>query len=391
MRGRSRASVALVALVALHLLGGARAAATDFSVGGRMATGDNIRYREIARSPGTPYADHAVEFPPLTWAAIAVVAEHGDRQTTGRLLVLTQLAADLVVAAALAWGWGRRAATAWLALLVPLLWDGWIFARVDLLSVALAVSGLALVQRGREVGGGLALAAAVFAKVWPVVVLPWLVLRRSTTALASCAAAGVAGGVAWLAVGGIEGPSQVIGFRGARGWQIESLVGSLELVLTGRLPDAQANALRIGTMSSGARAVLTAALIAGVVASWLLAARGARRALPDAVELGAVGAVAAMLVLAPIISPQYLVWLAPFVALVSQRRGIVGAMAAAMATTALLAHDGIYRALADGHPGWEVVLLCRNALLVAVGALALRALWRAPQPEEAPAPAPASV
>jgi len=32
-------------------------------------------------------------------------------------------------------------------------------------------------------------------------------------------------GVAWLVWGGPDGPSQVLTFRGAKGWQVESIIG----------------------------------------------------------------------------------------------------------------------------------------------------------------------
>jgi hypothetical protein len=143
---------AIGALVAIHLLAGVRVMlATDWEQPS-FTTGDHLQYRALVAEPGWPYRDKTVAFPPVTYLAFEAIEGHGTATTGGRLLVLTQLACDLAVAAALAAGWGRRAATAWLVLLLPLLWDGWVLARIDLLSVALALGGLALVRRGDSDG-----------------------------------------------------------------------------------------------------------------------------------------------------------------------------------------------------------------------------------------------
>src|SRR6476659_6046895 len=145
---------AIGALVAIHLLAGVRVMlATDWEQPS-FTTGDHLQYRELVAAPGWPYRDKTVAFPPASYLAFEAIEGHGTATTGGRLLVLTQLASDLVVAAALAAGWGRRAATAWLVLLLPLLWDGWVLARIDLLSVVLAFFEHKLVRRRAETARG---------------------------------------------------------------------------------------------------------------------------------------------------------------------------------------------------------------------------------------------
>src|SRR3954465_173706 len=111
------------ALVAIHLLAGARVMLATAWDRPSFTTGDHLQYRDLVAADGWPYRDKTVAFPPVSYLAFEVIGGRGRAATGGRLLVATQLACDLIVAAALAAGWGRRAATAWLLLLLPLLWD----------------------------------------------------------------------------------------------------------------------------------------------------------------------------------------------------------------------------------------------------------------------------
>jgi hypothetical protein len=358
----------VVALVALHVLGAARVAfGADWDVPG-FTTGDALRYREIAQAEGLPYRDHVVEYPPLTWAAAEVVSVPASPTTSGRLLVLLQLAADLAVAAALAHGWGRRAAIVWLALLLPFCWEGWIFARLDLLSVALAVAGLAFVRRNREGAGGVLVGLGAFAKFWPLAVVPSLLVERRARALAHCLATLLAGGVVWLAVGGLDGLRQVATFRDAASWQVESTVGSLLLLDLGREGFYEAGALRIGEAPAWAKVVLAVLLLVAVAAAWWcaeLAERAGRARDGEPAVLGSLVAVGSLMVLSPLLSPQFLVWLAPFVAIRWRDRTLVALMGLAVVITAWVAHE-YGEILEEGRRTLSRLVVVRNGLLVAI-------------------------
>jgi hypothetical protein len=138
------------------------------------------RFTQIAATEGRPYRDFPVEYPPVSLGAIELVAGTNGNQT-GVNLVWFMVLCDLVTVAALAFGWGRRAAVLYLLLTVPLL--GFLFTTIDLISVALAVSAVALAVRGRERLGGVAFAAAILAKVWPLAILPVMILQRKRRAL----------------------------------------------------------------------------------------------------------------------------------------------------------------------------------------------------------------
>jgi hypothetical protein len=327
---------------------------------------------------GVPYRDYEVAFPPLTWAFIEVVAAPGSADGAGRLLVLTQLVADLAVAAALAFGWSHRHAIAWLALLLPLCWGGWIFARLDLMSAALAMWGLALARRRHQNAGGVVLGLSAFAKAWPVLTVPGLWVEGRRRALEVTSVVVGAGGLVWLAVGGREGIEQVLTFRGAAGYHVESTVGGV-LLLTGDEPAfSEAGALRIASQPAWAKTTVALLLVAGVVVAWTLAWRAARRhrdVASEAAVLGSLVAVGMLLVLSPLLSPQYLVWLLPFVALRYRDRALVVVTVAALVLTARVAER--YDELIDeGRVALARLVVVRNGLLIAAVAIGLVRLVR---------------
>jgi hypothetical protein len=360
---------AIGALLAIHLVAGVRVMVTADWDRPSFTTGDNLHYRELVEGDGWPYRDKTVEFPPVSYLAFEAVEGHGSATSSGRLLVLSQLAADLVVAGALAAGWGRRAAIAWLILLLPLLWDGWVLARIDLLSVALAIGGLALVRRRAGAAGGALLAASALTKIWSVALLPGLVMERQQSAARAAAATLAVGGAAWLLVGGFGGVLDVVSFRRATGWQAESTIGALTFLVTGGPLRVEAGAWRLGTEPAWAGVALGLTTVLAVAGTWALAARRADRLAADRARLAAVGVV---IVLAPVLSPQYLVWLLPFAAVLASDGAILVLTAAASVLTATVAH--FYDDFVAGSWWWQWAAVTRNALLVALVVVAFARL-----------------
>src|SRR5205823_2699368 len=132
----------------------------------------------------------------------------------------------------------------YLLLGVPLL--TFLYQRLDLVPVALAVWGLALARRGRGGGGGGALLGiSVLAKLWTAALVPILVLERRRRALAWTVGVSALGMAVWISLSGARGPLQVVSFRGASGWHVESTVGSVLWVLLGGRARMVAGAVRI--------------------------------------------------------------------------------------------------------------------------------------------------
>ncbi len=276
--------------------------------------GDARRYEAIADASGAPYRDVRIEYPPVTWAAIKVLAS-GSLHESAVALVWTQLTLDLLTAAALFYGWGRRAGVAYLVLGLTLVAWPFIYLRLDLLPVVLASWGLALTRRQRPVAGGVTIGVACFAKVWPLVLLPLLAVQRRGRALVAAAVTASVGLCLWLAWGGTAGPRDVLTFRGAKGWQIESVGGALVRAMANERVHAEEGAWRVGRVTPTASGLSGLVLVATVTMISILLARvrAPSAGLTDGVA--ALAVVAALLACSPIFSPQYAVWLLPFAAI----------------------------------------------------------------------------
>jgi hypothetical protein len=269
------------------------------------------RFWLIAHKPGIPWRDTQVEYAIGDWLVIRAVG-WGSEPTARVLLGIVAFAADLSAWRAIAYGWGRAAATRYLWLGAPLL--VFIYRRSDLVAVALAAAGLAWAERGRERAGGVSIAAAVLSKIWPVVIAPALALERRWTAVRTTVVALVAGALGWLVIGGPEAFKQVSTFREATGWEVGSTIGVIVWARTGQVR-FESGANRTGMVPSWGPAALTLLTMGLVTVIWLLARR--RRQRPAGAP--ALAAVAALLVCAPIFSPQYVAWLLPWAAIAGGR------------------------------------------------------------------------
>jgi hypothetical protein len=325
--------------------------------------GDVRRYHRIATRPGVPYRDFEVEYPPLTLAAIDALNGHNVRESTVNLM-WSQLALDVAIAAVIGWAWGRRAMVAYLVLGLAFLWYPFLYLRLDLLSVLLAVVALALVKRRHSLAGGVGLAVACFAKLWPAALVPRLLAKGHRAGVAAFAVVGAAGLALWVALAGTAGPEQVLTFRGADGWQIESTVGSLVHTFGSAPARMEQGAMRAGIVPEFARLGLPLLGFALVGLVWWLAARS--RSQEDRVldGLAPLGAVTALLVTATILSPQYVSWLLPFaaVAWAGGERVVTGfaALAAFLSTLGL----DLVKELNAGQSFPAAVVLARNVVLV---------------------------
>lgn len=377
-------TIVVAVLVGVRVLAVGIALDGDATRGKRtVLPGDVRRFHRIATDRGTPYRDFAVEYPPLTLAAIDVVDGGTVRETTERLM-WSQLVLDLAVAVLLAWGWGRRTALAYLLLGLAFVWYPFLYLRLDLLSVALAVGGLAFVRKRKQVRGGLLLGVACFAKVWPLALAPALAARRAWGALTALSLSVVVAFGAWVAWSGVEGPVQVFTFRGAKGWQIESSVGAVVHLVDGGRAVFEEGAARIGDVPGWAKLVLLFVAAAVVLATAALASRAPTDDVRVHDGLVPLAAVTAMLVTATILSPQYVSWLVPFAAIAAARRErLVGALTFVIAALTTLDLNMI-KELNLGDPLPMTVVAVRNVLLVALLVLAVVRIVHATRTPRAP-------
>jgi hypothetical protein len=331
----------------------------------RILPGDVRRYHQVATADGRPYRDFEFEYPPVMVAAIEAVDGGSIRSTTVRLM-WSQLLIDLAIAAVVAWGWGRRAGIAYLVIGLPFVVYPFLYLRLDLLSVFLAVLAVVLVRRRHPYAGGVTLAVACLAKLWPLVLVPMLVVRRSWRALGAFVAASVAGMAGWIAWGGVDGPMQVVTTRGAKGWEFESTIGALVRSVGGTTPQLERYAWRVGEVPDWARILLALAILAAVALVWILASR-AKPGGPGVLDgLAPLAGITAFLVLSPLLSPQFLAWLLPFAAIAAVHGERLVARLTFVAVGLSVALLALLPELIDGGGLAIFVLTLRNAVLVAL-------------------------
>jgi hypothetical protein len=257
-----------------------------------------------------------------------------------------------------------------------------LYQRFDLVSVALATWGAMLLKtRGDdEVGSaGIVLGLGIWAKLWPVVLLPALLLRRASRSLMAVGVLGVIGGAAWYVLGGKKAPFQVLTLRDAVGWSVEGTIGSILRAFGAAGPmNPDGNTVRFGTVPGLAQPLLFLVLVALLGVIWWGASREPRR---DPFGATSTTVTATLLVCAPLVAAQYLCWLLPWTAIAFE--GDHPEREVATAATVAIALTGLTQLVTVGDgPVDAWLLLARNLALVTVVAI-----WLVPAllPRRAPA------
>jgi hypothetical protein len=328
-----------------------------------------LRYDRVAASPVTPYRNFAVEWMPIQTAVVQVIA---GGTTTVAGVAITALVADMAVAAALAWGWGRRTADVYLLLGLPLLSAA--YTRLDLLAVAFAAWAFALARRGRDGPSGVALGLGALSGLWAAFLLPWAVLLRRRPTLVGAAACLAAGGTSWYLVGGPKAPMQVLSYRGATGWDVQSTIGGALRMFTDGATFLEGGIERIGFAPAWARTAVLLAILAAAGLAWL----SWRPRLDDPAGRTALAVTASILALTPTYPAAWTSILVPWAALSwdEDRPLATGAVAAIALTGMLMALDPAGESTAVS----TSIVVARQIvlLLVTAGALAPRRVTTQP-------------
>jgi hypothetical protein len=380
------------------------------SFGDRMSNGD------------VPYRDFRVEYPPGSLVAFvlpSLVASDGAPVYEPELndaareyarafaaLMTALLGATVVFSAvslrALRASVGTAAGALALVAAVPLLLGELVLTRFDALPVALTAAFLAALLAGRPRIAAIALGLAVATKLYPLLLLPLAavyVLRRLgrreawlTVAITGATVAAtilpflaLAPGEAWFSI-----RAQL-----TRGLQAESLPGNLVLALGVAADKVGLGALGTGVAEGGTGEVRSADVTGGlgeivgvlgglaaaaiVAAVWVAASRRRDAGSADLVR-DCAAVIAAQLALGRVLSPQFILWLVPFVPLVAGRRGRVASVLLALALVGTRVwFPDLYRDYVNERGAPETAyLLVRNGillgLLVTLAAPSLRAL-----------------
>ena len=316
--------VRLSLVAALLVLGGTTALVPAFGLGPEAGdlhvfAGYGARIVEGA----VPYRDVALEYPPGALAAIVPPAIGSPSEHTYAVRfewgMLALFATTIVLLA-------RRPRAAFLVALLPLLLGPLALQRFDALPALLTLVALFLALRRRSAWAGAALGIGTAVKLYPVLLLPLLVIgagrKAGARAVAAFAAACVASFLPFL----VLSPHGVVeSFRDQLGrhLQIETPLASLALlahsfgVLNVGLV-SERHSFGLGGTSGTLLAALTSLAFLGALALiWLNAPRLVRS--DQGLVLAWAATLCTAVVLGRVLSPQYLIWLVPLVPLVSWR------------------------------------------------------------------------
>ncbi len=263
---------------------------------------------------------------------------------------------------------------------------GVVYTNYDAWPAALVAAALAAALSGWIKTAAVAVGIGVAAKLYPLVLLPLLVTfawrrwgrRRALVVFAVAVAATLAVVLPFVAMspGGVEASLRS---QFERKLQIESLGSAVLLVLNqagvtlGKVPVHRHELAGVakgtnlaGSGTDAAAAVLGAIRIATLLGVWFFFARGP--ATSDRLVRYAAAAVAATVAFSPVLSPQFLIWLLPVVALVGGRRGLAaGAILAGVVVVTHIWWPYTYFEFVSDFTVWGgLLLLARDLLLVAL-------------------------
>ena len=312
------------------------------------------RYGEQMAHGKVPYRDFTPEYPPLALPVFVLPAlvsssEDGFRQAFEPLMAACGVALLLFVAlAARALGDGPE--RLWLTLasvaLFPLALGTVVLTRFDLWPAALTAAALAaLLSRRDRLGLGV-LALATAAKLYPGVLLPLAVAwtwrrrgrREALVGLGIYLAVLAVCFVPFLALGP-DGVVHSFSRQLGRPLQIESLGAGFLLAahqafgLGVTMKSSAGSQNLVGTLPDALAVVQSVVQAAAILWLWWRFPRGPME--PARLARYAAAAVVAFVVLGKVLSPQFLIWLVPLVALVRGPRSLRTAalLAAALAVT----------------------------------------------------------
>jgi hypothetical protein len=309
-----------------------------------------------------PYRHVLFEFPPLPLLALPLVGRWVGSLVTARLLFGTVMAGfefGALVALRRAWPELRGELTFWWnAAVLPVAVLAWF--RFDFLAVFFATVGLVAIEKQRRATVPIVL--GWLSKLWPAVLVVALVVRRRWSEVAaSVVAIGVVTAL-WYAVSP-KGFSTFLQYRAGKGLEVESVLASVQfLTVHGHAKGASGAWVINNGAYAWANPVLTGLLLAFALASVLRAWK------PGADVVALCGALTlASMLFSRILSAQYVVWVAPFVALVAargnRRAGWLYVAAGWLTLTYLLWFDS---SVIPGNRLLGGVTLARNLCLVAL-------------------------
>ncbi len=327
-------------------------------------------YGQAVREGHVPYRDFPLEYPPGALPAFVVPALPGHAYMTWFDWSMAVCGAACVALVALCrpprWGLAFIAVS-------PLLVGTLLRSHFDLWPALLLLGGLAALLRDRHRLGWALLAAAVAAKIFPLVVAPlavvWTLRRRGRRELVHAVAVAVAVLAVAFVPFAVLGPSELrstLTGQVTRPLQIETLAASALMTFERPIPEIKSSHGSKSLPNRGGLATATSAVMLALLAAlWIGFVRGPMA--PERLQRYAAACVCAFVAFGKILSPQFLIWLVPLVPLVHGRRGLAAAgLFAAASINTLVWFPGRYftEYVYVPHLAWLVLL--RNLTLVAL-------------------------
>lgn len=238
------------------------------------------------------------------FAGMAHVA--GDLSRFVQWMLALNVLADASILWLLLNAWGTIAAAAYVWTALPIL--SLLFFRYDLWPTACAVLTLVVLRSGHTRLGLVALASGTALKLWPVALVGVFLPRRVAPGWRPAIRAGLAAlalAALWFWFGGASAFRDVLTYRNATGWDIESSVGSVWRLIEPDSLREESGTRRVGRIVPLLSVILGSLTLPAAI--WALA-RGVRT---RRVGTGWVAGIGVMLVGASLLSPQFLGWLLP--------------------------------------------------------------------------------
>jgi len=344
-----------------------------------------------------PYRDFFMEYPPAALAVFLPPAAFGSSHYNAAFKCLMALCgiATLLLLAFLLVRLGVSTVRLWAAVvlfaLLPLALGPISLNTYDAWPALLTVAALMLLLARQDVAAFALLGAAFAAKVYPVVLIPpaaivvWRTRGREPALRALGASAGVAALIILpFLIVAPHGLAQSFRAQAARSLQVESLGGSL-LAVGDRLGLYSATVVHrsghaisydlVGSLPETLAVLSSVAQVLAVISVAFLYLRG--RDDPRRLLLAFAAAIAGFLAFTRFFSPQYLLWLVPFVLLLELAAWVLTAAALVLAQVWFFHYRDVF---ALGGYVWLVFV--RDLVVVALFALALVRLRRSAAEDE---------
>jgi hypothetical protein len=353
------------------------------------------RYGEAMTQGQVPYRDFAVEYPPAALPVFLLPAlgegDSGDfERRFGRLMAALGVACVVIVAGVASAAWAPFFVAA-----APLALGSVMLTRFDLWPAALTAAALALLVAGRFRLGLGTLGLATAAKLYPVLIVPialnhvWRFRgRREALICAGAFLAVLAAVVLPFAVLSPGGVWDSFSRQAGRPLQIESLGAGLLLVshhlfgLELTMESSHGSQNLVGTGADVLSVASTLVQAAALIAIWIWYARGPAER--GRLLAASAAAVCTFVAFGKVLSPQFLIWLIPLVALVGGRPGLLacGLLAAALVLTQLWFPFRYWELALEFDTAASWLVLLRDLVLVALTLLLISRV----RPERAHSP-----